>query len=234
MSSYHYRHSHHKDTTVSRPSYPYNGNPHTCTDGLYIETGPGYINGVHQKYPEDTTQLLFVHSRNWLHFPTLYHLLRSWDPHKFSHMGDNSRLNSFFVQSQPLIRVGIHSPWKMFLLKFCSTSMVAQKKSSYAENVPSHNAMMHLLFRFQWHNGTVYNAHGIPVNRDKEAHTSFTSALGKYRDAPVEFQNDCLTNGLVVGIKVRQPIRYIQTTWCVTHDLVDYGSIVHFMGSEFL
>ena len=40
MPSYHYRNSHYKDNTVSRPSYLYNGNPHTKKDRPYIETGP--------------------------------------------------------------------------------------------------------------------------------------------------------------------------------------------------
>ena len=39
MSSYHYKDTHHKDKTVSRPSYLYNGNPHTWKDCLYTETG---------------------------------------------------------------------------------------------------------------------------------------------------------------------------------------------------
>ena len=36
---YQYRDTHYKDKTVSRPSYLYNGNPHTWKDRLYIETG---------------------------------------------------------------------------------------------------------------------------------------------------------------------------------------------------
>ena len=36
-----HRDSHHKDKTVSRLSYPYNGNPYTWKDGLFIETDPG-------------------------------------------------------------------------------------------------------------------------------------------------------------------------------------------------
>ena len=35
--------SHHKDKTVSRPSYLHNGNPYIVKDGLYIETGPRMI-----------------------------------------------------------------------------------------------------------------------------------------------------------------------------------------------
>ena len=37
MSPYQYRNLYYKDKTVSRPSYLYNGNPHTWKDGLYIE-----------------------------------------------------------------------------------------------------------------------------------------------------------------------------------------------------
>ena len=40
MSSYQYMISHHKDKTVSRPSYLHNGNHHTRKDLLYIETRP--------------------------------------------------------------------------------------------------------------------------------------------------------------------------------------------------
>ena len=35
--------SHHKDKTVSRPSYLHNGNPYIVKDGLYIETGPRMV-----------------------------------------------------------------------------------------------------------------------------------------------------------------------------------------------
>ena len=38
--SYQYRDLHHKDTTLSRPSYRYNGKSHTRKDCIYIETGP--------------------------------------------------------------------------------------------------------------------------------------------------------------------------------------------------
>ena len=37
--SYQYKNSHDKNKTA-RPSYIYNGNPHTWKDHLYIETGP--------------------------------------------------------------------------------------------------------------------------------------------------------------------------------------------------
>ena len=40
MLFHQYRNSHHKDKTVSRPSYLYHGNHHTWKDHLYIETGP--------------------------------------------------------------------------------------------------------------------------------------------------------------------------------------------------
>ena len=40
MLSYQYRDLHYKDTTVSPPSYLYNGNPNILKDGLYIETVP--------------------------------------------------------------------------------------------------------------------------------------------------------------------------------------------------
>ena len=42
MLSYQYRDYHYKDKTVWRPSYLYNGNPHTWIDGLYTDTGPWY------------------------------------------------------------------------------------------------------------------------------------------------------------------------------------------------
>ena len=40
MLSYRNRNSHHKDKTVSRPSYLYNGNPYTWNEQLYVEAGP--------------------------------------------------------------------------------------------------------------------------------------------------------------------------------------------------
>ena len=41
--SYQYRISHYKDKMVAQPSYLHNRNPHTWKDGLYIETGPCYL-----------------------------------------------------------------------------------------------------------------------------------------------------------------------------------------------
>ena len=38
MTSYQCRDSNYKDTKVPRTSYSYNGNSHTCKEGLYIET----------------------------------------------------------------------------------------------------------------------------------------------------------------------------------------------------
>ena len=38
MSPYIYKKSYYKNKPISRPSYLYNGNPHTSKDGLCIET----------------------------------------------------------------------------------------------------------------------------------------------------------------------------------------------------
>ena len=65
MLSYQYRDLHYKDTTVSPPSYLYNGNPNILKDGLYIETVPRafhYMRGLQWYQPQEwlTDHILYL------------------------------------------------------------------------------------------------------------------------------------------------------------------------------